>query len=620
MNRSLGWAVFAAGLLAVLWVALGYVGNSPVALAMTLLIGGFYGLGALELQRYHQATLSLVGALSAVPVPLARLDDWLCTLHASLRNPVRLRVAGERAGLPGPALTPYLVGLLVLLGMLGTFLGMVVTLKGAAGALATSADLPTFRAALTAPVQGLGLAFGTSLAGVAASAMLGLLSALCRRERLHAAQALDGCIATLLRPFSRAQQRETTLQTLQDQARAMPLVVDRLQALVTQLTQQNAALGAQLVQQQQAAQAQLLASQDAFHRQAQVVHGQLAASVGQSLQTSLRDSAHLAASAIQPVVQATMAGMAQQTTALQQQVADALQAQLHGVAACLGVALADGVATWQSALDAQRLGQASLQAELAAAEHRRLAAYDQSLAALARTLQAQWQQAGAESLSQQARICQTLEQTAQRLQDQTQAQARATLAEVAGLMQTAAQAPRAAAELIGQLREQLSGSLARDNSLLEERSLTLATLNTLLENVQHAATGQRSAIDTLVSSSAALLDRIGAQHGERMQAESARLGEVAAQLTGSAVEVASLGEAFGHAVQLFGTSSGALVAQMQGIESALARSSARSDEQLGYYVAQAREIIDLSISSQQQIVLDLQQLAQRQHAQAAEAL
>ena len=35
---------------------------------------------------------------------------------------------GFPAGLPGPALTPYLVGLLVMLGMLGTFLGMVVTL------------------------------------------------------------------------------------------------------------------------------------------------------------------------------------------------------------------------------------------------------------------------------------------------------------------------------------------------------------------------------------------------------------------------------------------------------------------------------------------------------------
>ena len=35
---------------------------------------------------------------------------------------------------------------------------------------------------------------------------------------------------------------------------------------------------------------------------------------------------------------------------------------------------------------------------------------------------------------------------------------------------------------------------------------------------------------------------------------------------------------------------------------------ARSDEQLAYYVAQAREVIDLSISAQQGIVEDLRRL------------
>jgi len=35
----------------------------------------------------------------------------------------------------------------------------------------------------------------------------------------------------------------------------------------------------------------------------------------------------------------------------------------------------------------------------------------------------------------------------------------------------------------------------------------------------------------------------------------------------------------------------------------------RSDEQLAYYVAQAREVIDLSVLSQKQIIDDLQHLA-----------
>jgi hypothetical protein len=45
----------------------------------------------------------------------------------------------------------------------------------------------------------------------------------------------------------------------------------------------------------------------------------------------------------------------------------------------------------------------------------------------------------------------------------------------------------------------------------------------------------------------------------------------------------------------------------------------RSDEQLDYYVAQAREVVDLSIRSQKQIVEDLQQLASQKAAAGSEA-
>ena len=79
--------------------------------------------------------------------------------------------------------------------------------------------------------------------------------------------------------------------------------------------------------------------------------------------------------------------------------------------------------------------------------------------------------------------------------------------------------------------------------------------------------------------------------------------------------MASLGESFGAAVQLFSSSSETLTNHLQRIEAALGKSTARSDEQLAYYVAQAREIVDLSISSQKQIVEDLQRLAIRQAPQ-----
>ena len=58
---------------------------------------------------------------------------------------------------------------------------------------------------------------------------------------------------------------------------------------------------------------------------------------------------------------------------------------------------------------------------------------------------------------------------------------------------------------------------------------------------------------------------------------------------------------------------------LQRIEAALDKSLARSDEQLAYYVAQAREVIDLSMMSQKQIVEDLQHIAGQRVAGARAA-
>src|SRR5690606_7370091 len=206
MTRIFCILIFIAGLAPACWIGAGYIGSNPLALAVTALIVITYLAGALELYRYQQATHVLRRALEKLSEPLSDLESWLSGFGSGLRNAVRLRIEGERVGLPGPALTPYLVGLLVLLGMFGTFLGMVATLRGTGLALEGATDLHAIQASLAAPVKGLGFAFGTSVAGVATSAMLGLLSALCRRERVRAAQMLDTRIATTLRPYSQAHQ------------------------------------------------------------------------------------------------------------------------------------------------------------------------------------------------------------------------------------------------------------------------------------------------------------------------------------------------------------------------------------------------------------------------------
>jgi hypothetical protein len=500
MNRGIFALAFTSGAAVVVWVGAGFAVSNALALVMTLIISAVYLLGALEIVDFRRATASLAEALAAVPEQLSSLADWLGRLPPSLQNPVRLRIEGERVGLPGPALTPYLVGLLVMLGMLGTFLGMVVTLDGAVAALHATTDLPAIRAELAAPIKGLGLAFGTSVAGVAASAMLGLMSALSRRERALAAQLLDTRIATsALRAFSLTHQRQETLRALQLQAQALPAVADKLQALIEQIEQRE-----------RQSNERLIAGQERFHAEASDAYRGLAQSVAESLAASLDESARRAGENLKPAVEAAMAEIARETKLLYEGVIGATQAQLDKLATRLGDTAERAAVTWS--------------------------------------------------------------------------------------------------ELIAQLRQEMSSSLARDNQLLEERARIMQTLESLLLAIEHASSEQRAAIDSLVASSATLLGNAGSRFADEVDAGSARLAEVAAQVTGSAVEVASLSEAFGLAVQSFGEANEKLVAHLQTIEAAIGQSTARSDEQLAYYVAQAREIIDLSIMAQERVIAELRQI------------
>jgi hypothetical protein len=201
----------------------------------------------------------------------------------------------------------------------------------------------------------------------------------------------------------------------------------------------------------------------------------------------------------------------------------------------------------------------------------------------------------------------------------TEARAQHTVEEIRTLAQAAAEAPRAASQLMVELRQQLSDSLARDNAVLDERRRLMATLDRVLADVHQTANDQRAAIDARVASSTEVLAQAGTRVVDLVDAQAGRTAEVAAQLTGSAVEVASLGEAFGAAVEQFSASNERLGAHLQRVEEALGRSLSRSDEQLAYYVAQAREVIDLSITSQRQIVEDLERLARQRATAGSEA-
>ena len=222
--------------------------------------------------------------------------------------------------------------------MLGTFLGMVVTLNGTGSALESATDLEAIRSSLAAPVKGLGLAFGTSVAGVAASAMLGLLSALCRRDRLQAAQWLDTRIATTLRMFSLSHQREESFKLLQQQTHAMPALVDRLQHMMATMERQSQALNERLI-----------AGQNDFHGKAEAAYAGLASSVGPLPEQSLTESARVAGATFQPVVEAAMAGIAREAASLHATIEQSVQRQLDGLSNRFETSTTQVADIWESA-------------------------------------------------------------------------------------------------------------------------------------------------------------------------------------------------------------------------------------------------------------------------------
>ena len=688
--------VFLAGLLVVGWIGAGYLGSNLLGIAVVGLIVACYAAGALELHRYRQGSASLARALDDADADAAAGDlaGWLDHLQPALRNPVRLRIVDGQAALPAPVLAPSLAALLVLLGMLGTLLGMMATLRGTGLALDSALDLAAVRDSLATPVRGLALAFGTSIAGVGASAALGLLSTLVRRERLQLVPRLDAAIAGPLRPHSQLHQREEAFRLLQRQTELMPALVDRLQAMSVAIEAQAAS-----------ANAQLQARQDDFHASAGHAYTQLAASVGQSLEASVAESSRAVSGALQPAIEATLAGMAREAATLRETVEQAVRQQLQALTIGFETAstrasdswsaalaeqqqsnaalaeemrvslerssqaheqratgLLDGVATrlaaagdavagaWTEALARQQAANDALasrnesalalaatgfeqhataladtlwrshdelQTALASRDEARLATWAGTLESMAGELARHWEQAGEQVANRQQTICDALERSAGEIASQAQAHAGATIAEVARLVDTASEAPRAAAEVIGELRQSLSESMVRDTAMLEERTRLLATLETLLDAVNHASGEQRAAVDALVATSAELLERTGTQLVERIGAEAGRLDVAAGQLTASAVDVASLGDAFGAAVGSFGQANEALLERLQQVAGALDGSLARSDEQLAYYVAQAREVVELSVLSQQQIIAELQRVADvRQTAEA----
>ena len=696
MSRLLFIAAFILGASAIMWMSSIFIGTDILALLVTLVIGLAYGIGFVELSKYRHATTSLNSAIDELHDDVTELDSWLKKLDVSLQNSVRLRIESERVALPAPVLTPYLVGLLVMLGLLGTFIGMVDTLQGAVFALEGSTELQAIREGLAAPINGLSLAFGTSVAGVAASAMLGLSSTLSRRDRMNATRLLDTKIGTVLRHFSLVHNRQQTYNAMQAQAAALPDVAAQLERVATSLAQMGDKLGEQLT-----------TNQNEFHQSVEKTYTDLAASVDKSLTESLAESGRLAGESIKPLVVEAMNEISKEAKNSQQHLTATAKQQLQAMSDSLGQTSSEVANAWQDGLAAQQQANIALVGELndvskftisaieesahgqqqlhqasfekmhviaaqqltdtaktisdeltnisaaqqtaiigsatqlevtaktigdelsniSIVQQTTIAATTASFNALSIGLSEQWQQTG----NKMDQLAGTLSKELSTLREDEDKRATAALEKLESLettfashisnlgkeleepmtrlIKTASETPKAAAEVIEKLRVEISNNIQRDNDLLAERKEMMEQLASLSSSLDAASAQQRNAVEKLVTTSTTMLSEVGTQFTSHVDGELTKISAVADQFSGNAIEMASMGESFSTAVQLYNASNSQLVEHLNRIEQSMEKANTRSEEQMGYYVAQAREIIDHSLLSQKEVVEKMRQLS-----------
>lgn len=198
----------AVGSLAVLAALVYYAPIDRVAAGLVFAMGLGLFVGAreqwLRLARLEQQIAKLrLAPSSESGTGDEELDAW-----------VEARANGATASLPSASYAPFLVGLFVMLGLLGTFLGLFDTLRGARMALTAAADPQAMRDGLTAPMLGLTRSFGCSATGVTTSVCLGLVGMIVRGRESELTRLLQRVVARRLQGRNPSARVESLLESL----------------------------------------------------------------------------------------------------------------------------------------------------------------------------------------------------------------------------------------------------------------------------------------------------------------------------------------------------------------------------------------------------------------------
>jgi hypothetical protein len=608
VSAKIGISLSAAVALVVLARAAAYYAHTD-PLALGLVVGMAIALVAATfelLQRVGRAD-ALAGELAALP-RLATLPS-VDAASADLRPLLYARIAQAPAAIGGAPLAGYVVGLLVMLGLLGTFLGLFETLRGAREALTSSGDVEALRASLGAPMQGLTRSFGTSAAGVSASAMLGLAAALARRTEARFAQALSAYAAIALAPLTVQGRQLDALERLARQGEALPRAVAALDAAAARLTALEAASRAAHAD---AAARTTGAIGEAVARTTGAI-GEAVARVARDLEAAVANAGTAAQTALAPLVTRAVDGSVAAAKAHVVEVGKLLAADLAarrddeaGHARARDEAIARSAAAeevrgkalaalWSETTRATSAALASTQAQSEARDH----AFTRAVAEVARTATA------------------AVEGASERL---AEADARAAAHGVQlGAVVTAIEARgdatvRAAGEQRAAIDALLAAAAARAQAFDEKAREGLAAIMAEVERGIRAHDTRAIALEQslgseLVAHSERLVSALVARIGEReaqLDAVTGAVRDAAAGIAAGGAELAGVAEMFAGAVDRHREGAAEWLAALGTVEGAIARASEEAaGGALGEQLDRARELFDVQLRFHRELLLQL---------------
>jgi hypothetical protein len=493
-----------------------YWGRDWLASLIVCAIGSALGLGLFELFARLARATRLERELRALPKQPS--EGTLETASPLLSSMLRARL--EQAPLPNlsEGSASFLTGLLVMLGLLGTLLGLFQTVRGAGHALTSSSDIDALRHSLSAPIDGLTRSFGCSAAGISASAMLGLAIALVRRREVDVMRAFFAYASGPLRALSPQRRQLQALERLAEQGSALPGAASAIEAVAVTLGELSG---------------QLNALQQTTHKAQQRAFSDLLASVRGEFSKSAGELGEALHGRVSPLLE-QMAARSGEALAAQ---AGALAEVARGLSSELE---RDASLRREQAAEAMQ----ALRARFDEAERTRSAAHAQELEALSGL--------ASRALGDAERRERALAERWQELVDRFEAQLDASRSSESDRLQSIAELANAGREadaerlqrlerlssqiggelerLSGALSTQLEQRLASERSQDERAERVLAQLSTSASAIEQGSARQAASL----VESAALLDAGIARQSSALEALIARVSALLPELADAA--------------------------------------------------------------------------------------